>query len=133
MLFRSLISVTLSALTALLYQQFRGEGIDLSFLFVQFGASALCAFLMPAISLPFMFKLGVQKGRTAYFIALAVVFGSITAIPLFLEDVVIPASILVILEKLMLIVPIALFPAVLLFYAVSCLVAMKLFEKKELN
>lgn len=128
-----LLSLVLTTITALAYQQFRGGGIDLSVLMVQLGSSALCAFQMPAISLPFMFKLGVQKGRTAYFIALAVVFGSITAIPLFLEDVVIPASILVILEKLLLIVPIVLFPAVLLFYAVSCLIAVKLFEKKELN
>lgn len=127
-----LISVTLSALTALLYQQFRGEGIDLSFLFVQFSASALCGFLMPALSLPFMFKLGVQKGRTAYFITLAVVFGSVTMIPLLLEDVAIPESVVTMGGKLMLIVPIAILPATLLLYVFSCMIAAKLFEKKEL-
>lgn len=127
-----LISVTLSALTALLYQQFRGEGIDLSFLFVQFSASALCGFLMPALSLPFMFKLGVQKGRTAYFITLAVVFGCVTMIPLLLEDVAIPESVVTIGGKLMLIVPIAILPATLLLYVFSCMIAAKLFEKKEL-
>lgn len=127
-----LISVTLSALTALLYQQFRGEGIDLSFLFVQFSASAMCGFLMPALSLPFMFKLGVQKGRTAYFITLAVVFGSVTMIPLLLEDVAIPESVVTIWGKLMLIVPIAILPAALLLYVFSCMIAAKLFEKKEL-
>ena len=127
-----LISVTLTALTALLYQQFRGEGIDLSFLFVQFSASALCGFLMPALSLPFMFKLGVQKGRTAYFITLAVVFGSVTMIPLLLEDVAIPESVVTIGGKLMLIVPIAILPATLLLYVFSCMIAAKLFEKKEL-
>lgn len=127
-----LISVTLTALTALLYQQFRGEGIDLSFLFVQFSASALCGFLMPALSLPFMFKLGVQKGRTAYFITLAVVFGCVTMIPLLLEDVAIPESVVTIGGKLMLIVPIAILPATLLLYVFSCMIAAKLFEKKEL-
>lgn len=127
-----LISVTLTALTALLYQQFRGEGIDLSFLFVQFSASALCGFLMPALSLPFMFKLGVQKGRTAYFITLAVVFGSVTTIPLLLEDLAIPETVVTIGGKLMLIVPIAILPATLLLYVFSCMIAAKLFEKKEL-
>ena len=36
--------------------------------------------LAPAISLPFMFKLGVEKGRIAYYIALAVVGGTAAAL-----------------------------------------------------
>lgn len=36
--------------------------------------------LAPAISLPFMFKLGVEKGRIAYYIALAVVGGTVAAL-----------------------------------------------------
>ena len=36
--------------------------------------------LAPAISLPFMFKLGVEKGRIAYYIALGVVCGTAAAL-----------------------------------------------------
>ena len=41
--------------------------------------------LTPAISLPFMFKLGVEKGRIAYYVALAVVCGVTAALTKVIE------------------------------------------------
>ncbi len=116
--------------------QLRKGGIDFSLLSVVLSTVMLLGVSMPSISLPFMFKLGVQKGRTAYFITLGVIFGSVTLVPLLFRELALPIPFLPTLEKLLSLTQYILLPLTLIIAVVICavsyMISVKLYEKKEL-
>ncbi len=132
-----LIGITLLLTTgANIIFQMRNGGVDISLLTVTLSTTMLLGFAMPAISLPFMFKLGVQKGRTAYFITIGVIFGGIALASLSLKEGNIPVSVAETLNTVFSQAQYILFPLtviiVLLLYVLSYVIAAKLYEKKEL-
>lgn len=128
-------TLILTTIASVIFQM-RTGGIDFTILLVSLSTTLLPAVLMPSISLPFMFKYGVHKGRTAYYIVLGIIFGTFTLVPLLFREMAIPIPFLPILNNLLSLMLYILLPLTLIItvpiYAVSYLISVKVYEKKEL-
>lgn len=128
-------TLILTTIASVIFQMRTGS-IDFTLFSVTLSTTLLLGVLMPSIALPFMFKYGVQKGRTAYFIVLGIIFGSFTLVPLLFREMAIPIPFLPMLNNLLsltqyILLPLTLIIAVLIC-AVSYLISVKVYEKKEL-
>ena len=82
---------------------------------------AAASFVAPSLILPIMFKFGIEKGRIAYFI----IIGCILALSVMLPDAAGPAALSGDLS-------LAALPLAIAIFAVSWLLSIKFYQKREL-
>ncbi len=129
------ITFILIAVSHFLFQQINGT-LNLPVLMIDLSVILLLGLAMPTLSLPFMFKLGVQKGRMAYFVCIGIIFGGVALLPILFKNPTISEGINTTMNNSLSFMQYGLFPAtfavILICYTVSCLITIKLFQNKEL-
>ena len=100
---------------------------DLPGLLLLLGQMLILALFPAALALPFIFKLGVEKGRLGYFITIAVICASAFIMPEFAKSGVLQA--LRISPGLLFVLILA---ASLVFYTASWQLSIRFYEKREI-